>query len=257
VTKIFAFVITCGLFVALTSCSNKAAAGSTRAVRFEPTPGTNEVNLDVVQGLLSRYRAMSDGQLSSAMDETDYNKRAAASYVRLERANISPGTEGVSIIQDRYLSGPGDRAYGFSLLGSVASLGMAKSRISRIVLQFVESHPQSPDCDSALWALGETGDNDAIVEFLRIATAPDRYGPRARERSFCCMSQCGRYSASTRFEQIPRILEIAQTVSDEQTQAWCMMALHDMAPGLPYSTIEQWQDWWDEQSRLRGSAFHN
>ncbi|HKV40702.1 MAG TPA: hypothetical protein VJX67_15930 [Blastocatellia bacterium] len=219
---------------------------------YEPKPGSNEIDMSVIQSYLADYRHKSDAELNAAMDETDYNKRAAASYVRLERADVPVSEYGVTVVETRYLSDPKSAGWGFSLLGSLASLDIGKVTIEYDVLDYVEKNPQDPNCDYALWALGETGDTTALDQFIRIGSNPRTYGPRARERSFCCISQCGRYSGATRFENVPRILKIASSISDPQTQGWCLMALPTMAPGVHFGTIAEWQKWWDGQARLKG-----
>lgn len=240
------------LLLSLFGCAGKTQA--TSVTKYTPAPGTSEIDMEQVRTLLPEYRAKSEQQLNTAKDETDFNKRAAAAYVQLERAGVSPAAEGVRDVESRYLSNLTNRAYGFVLLGDLASLDIGKYRIKRIVMDFVENHPYSRDCDAALWALGETGDEEMLREFYRIAADTDRYGPAARERSFCCISQCGRYSMSTRFEEMPKIIEIGRGNKDAQTQQWCLQALREMAPGVNHATLDQWQSWWDQQSKLRAGA---
>ncbi len=223
---------------------------------YMPKPGTNKVDQTRVATYLETYRQMSDQQLSDAMNETDYDKRAAASRIRLERAGVPITADGVDFIQSRYLSNPGNQAYGFTLLGSLVQQGIGEEQATRIVLRFVEDHPQDAACDYALWALGETGSTEALEHFYTIAADTARYGAVARERSFCCVSQCGRYSAQTRYENIPRMIELAKRVPDAQTQNWCLMALRDMAPGVNLSSISEWESWWQKQTKLRASKAH-
>jgi hypothetical protein len=129
---------------------------------------------------------------------------------------------------------------------------VADERITDVILRFVELHPMDPLCDNALWALGEIGTDDALEQFYAIAGDTNRYGPAARERSFCCISQCGRYSGQTHFENIPRILALGKRVRDPQTQQWCILALQYMAPGVNFSSIAEWEQWWQAQQKLRG-----
>ncbi len=236
----------------LSGCAGKTQA--TSVTRYTPATGTNEIDMDKVRALLPEYRAKSEQQLNTAKDDTDFNNRAAAAYAQLERAGVPLASEGVGFVESRYLSGTSNRAYGFVLLGDLASLDIGKYRIKQLVMDFVEDHPFSRDCDAALWALGETGDADAFAEFLRIAADTGRYGPEARERSFCCVSQCGRYSMATRFEEMPKIIEIGRRNQEAQTQRWCLQALGDMAPGVRFATLDQWQSWWEQQSKLRAAA---
>jgi hypothetical protein len=240
------------LAIPLYGCASKTQA--TGVTRYVPTPGTNEIDMDKVRALLPEYRSKSRQQLGAAQDETDFNRRAAASYVVLEQAGVPLSAEGVGVVESQYLDSLSNRAYGFSLLGHLASLDIGKRRIQRIVMDFVERNPYSRDCDAALWALGETGDSDAFAEFLRIAADTDRYGPVARERSFCCVSQCGRYSMTTRYEEIPKIIAIGRGNPEAQTQQWCLMALNFMAPGAGCATLDQWQKWWEQQSTLRPAS---
>jgi len=220
---------------------------------FKPAPGTNKIDRAVAESYLGKFRTLSDQELSSPLIEEDFNKRAAAARVRLERAKIPVSSAGVDQVEARYLSG-GDskaRAYGFWLLGELALQGVADEEITDVVIRFVERHPTDPVCDNALWALGEMGTDDALERFYEIAADTSRYGPAARERSFCCISQCGRYSGTTHFENIPRILELGKKVRDPQTQQWCIMALQYMAPGVGLSTIPEWEKWWKTQVNLR------
>ena len=232
-----------------------AASGQSRNDGlYKPAPGTNQIDPAVAEGYLAKFRTMSDQELSASNIEEDFNKRAAAARVRLERAKIPVSSAGVEQVESRYvLAGDAkSRAYGFWLLGELALQGVADEEIADVILRFVEQHPTDPVCDNALWALGEIGSDDALEHFYEIAADTSRYGPAARERSFCCISQCGRYSGMTHFENIPRILELAKRVRDPQTQQWCVMALQFMAPGVALSSIPDWEKWWQVQLKVRG-----
>jgi len=220
---------------------------------YKPKPGSNKIDQATADSYLEKFRSLSDQALSSQNIEEDFNQRAAAARVRLERAGIPVSSAGVDRVESRYLTGSDSqiRAYGFWLLGELALQGVADERITDVILRFVEQHPADPVCDNALWALGEVGTEEALEHFYEIAADTDRYGPAARERSFCCISQCGRYSGTTRFENIPRILELGKKVRDPQTQQWCIMALQYMAPGVGLSTIPEWEKWWKTQVNLR------
>jgi len=52
------------------------------------------------------------------------------------------------------------------------------------------------------------------------------------------------------------MIELAKRVPDAQTQNWCLMALRDMAPGVNLSSIPEWENWWQKQSKLRASKAH-
>ena len=235
-------------------CGAAGLSQSKSDALFKPKAGSNQIDSALAGSYVEKFRALSDQELSGQNIEDDFNKRAAAARVRLERAGIPISSAGVDRVESRYLSA-GDakgRAYGFWLLGELALQGVADERITDVILRFVEQHPKDPVCDNALWALGEVGTDDALEHFYDIASDTERYGPAARERSFCCISQCGRYSGTTRFENIPRILELAKRVHDSQTQQWCLMALQYMAPGVAISSIPEWEKWWQAQLKLRG-----
>jgi hypothetical protein len=234
-----------------TSCIGGNAG--TAAV-YEPKPGTNEIDIDRVRSFLPEFRSKPEDQLNAAENDKDFDRRAAAGYIRLDRAHVPVSAEGVRTVESEYLSEPSRRAYGFVLLGNLATLGIGTGSIKEITMDFVESNPQSPDCDFALWALGETGDDDAFNQFIRIAGDTAHYGTKARERSFCCLSDCGRYSMTKRFDEIPRVLELARQAKDAQSQNWVMLALHDMAPGAAFGTVDDCQAWWDRQSKLRAAS---
>ncbi len=235
-------------------CGTPGLSQSKSEALYKPKAGTNQIDSAVAESYLKRFRALSDQELSGENIEEDFNKRAAAARVRLERAGIPVSSAGVDRVESRYLSGgqAKARAYGFWLLGELALQGVADEQITDVILRFVEQHPTDPVCDNALWALGEIGTEDALEHFYEIAADTERYGPAARERSFCCISQCGRYSGTTRFENIPRILELGKRVRDAQTQQWCIMALQYMAPGVGLSSIPEWEKWWQVQLKLRG-----
>jgi len=235
-----------------TACDHAPGTVEEKVTFFEPAPGTNEIDSSKVSALVESYRSRNDTELGAAMNDPDYNKRAAAARIRLERDGISATAGGIETIRTRYLGDPNRAAYGFWLLGNIAAQGAFGSAIRKVVLDWVEKHPHDPICDQALWALGETGSDEALEEFFKIAGDLDRYGPQARERSFCCISQCGRYSGRTRFEKIPRILELAKKHRDhQQTQGWCRLALHDMAPSVNAHSLEEWGKWWEAQQKLR------
>ena len=231
-------------------------SGEPKVAKFEPKAGTNALDLDRVSAYVDTYEGQDDGALGRAMDEPDFDKRAAAARVILRRNGITPTEDGIRQIRSEWLSSDqSDRVnFGFWLLGCLAAQGVAPEEIQQMVLDWLEIHPQDPVADQALWALGETGRAEALGEFYRIATATEKYGPKARERSFCCVAQCGRYSGTTRFEAIPKILEIAEAKKgDAQTEGWCLQALHDMAPGVAAASIADWKDWWAAQKKLRGA----
>jgi hypothetical protein len=235
-------------------CDTPGLSQSRTEALFKPRPGNNQIDQAVAASYLDRFRSLSDQELSGQNIEEDFNQRAAAARVRLERAGIPVSWAGVDIVESRYLTRADskNRAYGFWLLGELALQGVADERITDVILRFVEQNPTDPICDSALWALGEVGSDDALEHFYEIAADTERYGPAARERSFCCISQCGRYSGTTRFDNIPRILELGKRVRDPQTQQWCILALQYMAPGVGLATIPEWEKWWQAQVKLRG-----
>lgn len=236
--------------------SGSTTTGTSAGVRYEPARGTNHVDPAQVETLLDEYRSKSDRDLGQAMNETDFNRRAAAARIRLERDGVACAPDGIDTVLTRYMSGsdPQSLDYGFYLLGELAVNDVEPERIQSIVLQYVEAHPQDRVCDQALWALGEAGTPEALEHFYRIAGDTATYGPVARERSFCCVAQCGRYSAQTRFEEVPRILEIARRAEDRQTQRWCLQALGDMVPGAGCSSIADYERWWKDQEALNAAA---
>ncbi|HEV8487410.1 MAG TPA: hypothetical protein VGV87_27935 [Blastocatellia bacterium] len=237
-------------------CNTPGLSQSKSETLYKPKAGSNQIDSAIAESYLERFRGLSDQDLSSQPNEEDFNQRAAAARVRLERAGIPVSSAGVDRVESRYLTNEDSkgRAYGFWLLGELALQGVANERITDVILRFVERHPTDPVCDNALWALGEVGSEDALEHFYEIAADTERYGPVARERSFCCISQCGRYSGATRFENIPRILDLGKKVRDPQTQQWCIMALQYMAPGVGLSSIPEWEKWWQAQVKLRGGT---
>src|SRR5882672_1576380 len=96
-----------------------ASGQSKNEALYKPAPGTNQIDRAVAESYLGKFRALSDQELSATGIEEDFNKRAAAARVRLERAKIPVSSAGVDQVEARFLSG-GDsksRAYGFWLLG--------------------------------------------------------------------------------------------------------------------------------------------
>src|SRR5258708_4034454 len=108
----------------LWGCHGADPTGGTQ--RYQPKPGTNEIDMVQVRSLVPGYRQKTDEQIDAGLNDDDYNRRGAASYVRLERAHIPVAADGVRVIESEYLSDPSRRTYGFSLLGNLAALDIAK-----------------------------------------------------------------------------------------------------------------------------------
>ena len=83
------------------------------------------------------------------------------------------------------------------------------------------------------------------VCFFDIIHSRSRFGPAARERSFCCLSQCGRYSAKSRYLLVPKFIQIwKEATGDPETQQWCAQALRDSVQGVNNSSWQEWEQWW-------------
>ena len=237
------------LSVAARNCSSVAAHKLGSRV-FHPEERSTTIDRSRVRALTPEMNKLPSEQLWQVMGEDDYDRRAAAGQALLSRNRIPASAEGVEMIRRRYLRSrnPEEVTSGFSFLGLLALQGVPEEAVMELVQNQVEHHPQDRTCDNALWALGELGSDDAIPYFFQIVEQERKYGPVARERAFCCLVQCGRYSPAQRFDMIPELLDIAQRTRDPQTRAWAMQALGHCAPGVHLSSIEEWKAWWAAQS---------
>ena len=199
-----------------------------------------------VQRLVPQMRSMSTERLWRVMDEDDFNRRAAAACVLLHRSNIPATAEGVKIVQQEYLlsGGSEDASTGFSYLGLLAYQDVPETEIVRSAKGFVESHPQDPACDHALWALGELGSEQVANYLFGVISQEWKYSAAARERAFCCLSRCGRYVPEQRQEMIPRFIEVYDRGRQYETRLWSLQAMALCAPHAQAETIEDWRRWW-------------
>jgi hypothetical protein len=189
-------------------------------------------------------------ELWRVMDEDDFDRRAAAALVLLGRAEIPTTADGVDVVNRRYIrsSRPETVQTGFSYLGLLAlQRDVSESAVVRVAKTYVDRHPHDVACDNAVWALGELGSEDLVPYFFEIIDNDATYGPAARERAFCCLVQCGRYTQARRLELVPRFIRVYETHRDPQTRAWTMQALAECAPGVRARSIEDWRHWWSRQ----------
>jgi hypothetical protein len=241
---------------AVTSSSDKpqqdappkpAARRSSRNQRYEPDPRSATIDRDRAGALLPGLQHKSWDQLWAMMAESDFDRRAAAAQVLLARAGIPSSSDGVDVVQERYLRSrrPDELRAGFSYLGLLATQDIAEGPIIRIVQGYVDRHPRDPVCDEALWALGELGSERMTSYFFEIIAREQDYGPEARERAFCCLVQCGRYSPALRFQMVPRFIQVYESSRDPDTRQWALQALEHCAPGVELQSIGQWKAWWN------------
>ncbi len=204
------------------------------------------------RGLVVEMKTLSNEELWAVMDETDYDRRAAAGTLLLRRAHIPPSEQGVDAIKSRYFRSGSteDLMTGFSYLGLLAQQGVSETTIVGQAERFVERYPRHEACDYAVWSLGELGSPELVPYFFEIAGNSQKYGPAARERAFCCLSQCGRYSPDQRLDMVPEFIELYEHSRDSQTRSWSLQALAHCAPGVRARSIADWKSWWARQDTL-------
>ena len=217
----------------------------------EPQAQSTEINVARARALVTELKGLSSDELWSVMDDSDFDRRAAAGAILLRRANIPASSQGVDEIKRRYFKSGRveDLQTGFSLLGLLASQGVPERTIALQAQRFVERYPQHEACDNAVWALGELGAEDLVPYFFQIIEDPRKYGTPARERAFCCLVQCGRYSAAQRLEMVPNFIQVCEKTRDPQTRSWSMQALGYCAPGVRAGSIDDWKSWWTRYAR--------
>ena len=219
--------------------------------RDDQSPENNtEIDYARVRKLASSMKGLSTDDLWQVMDEDDYDRRAAAAQVLLGQAGIPATAQGVEELNRRYIrsSRPESVQTGFSYLGLLAlQQGVPESSVVRLGQTYVERHPRDPACDNAIWALGELGSDELLPYFFQIVADEQKYGPAARERAFCCLVQCGRYSQAQRLEMVPSFIRLYEQNRDSQTRAWTMQALAHCAPGVRVRSIDDWRNWWSRQ----------
>ncbi len=231
-----------------------ASSNVTAIASDEPSsrPEEQPVTIDYarVKRLAGTMRTMSTDELWQAMGDSDYDRRAAAGQLLLAQAGIPISGEGIEAVRRRYLTSPHveDRMTGFSYLGLLAVQRVPQGSIVRLAQGYVERNPRDGACDNALWALGEVGSEDLVPYFFEVAANPVKYGPVARERAFCCLVQCGRYSAAQRFDMIGDFIDVYDQTRDPQTRQWAIQALGHCAPGVQARSIQDWKRWWGEQN---------
>jgi hypothetical protein len=210
---------------------------------------TTEINMGRVKSLVADMKSLSHEELWAVMDDADFDRRAAAGRILLRRADIPANDQGVTVVQQRYLrsSDPDALKTGFSYLGLLAQQGVPDQSIVPLAQQFTERSPRHQACDYSLWALGEVGSEELIPYFFHVAEDAKKYGPAARERAFCCLSQCGRYTPARRLEMIPEFIRVYDESHDAQTRHWCLQALAYCAPGVRSRSIDEWKQWWSRQ----------
>ncbi len=217
----------------------------------EPTAlRVTAIDYDRVSRLVPTMKGESSDDLWGVMDEDDYDRRASAAQILLGRARIPVTPHGVAAVQQKYLrsSQPESLQTGFSYLGLLALQPDAPDdSIVRLAQGYVERHPRDQACDNALWALGELGSQEMVPYFFQVIDDERKYGTAARERAFCCLAQCGRYSQSQRLEMVPSFLQVYDQNRDAQTRAWTMQALAHCAPGVRARSIDDWRNWWSRQ----------
>ena len=139
---------------------------------------------------------------------------------------------------------------GFNYLGLLALQDVPADSIIRLTQGYVERLPRSQACDNALWALGQLGSEDMVPYFFKIIEHEQTYGPVARERAFCSLVQCGRYSSGRRVELVPTFIWVYERARDARTRSWSMQALGHCAPRTHCRSIEDWRTWWAEQNGM-------
>jgi hypothetical protein len=202
-----------------------------------------------VRALTAQLASLSNEQLWGVMDDSDFDRRAAAARVLLDRAEIPASTQGVQVIKDRYFrSGRSDDLkLGFSYIGLLANQRIPEEAIVTQAQRFVERYPRHEACDYAVWALGEMGSEEMVPYFFQIIQDSNKYGPAARERAFCCLSQCGRYSPAQRVRMVPDFIDVYKHAGDAQTRKWSLQALALCAPSVQARSIDDWSRWWSRQ----------
>jgi hypothetical protein len=201
------------------------------------------------KALATQMSELSHEQLWAVMDDSDFDRRAAASQILLHRADIPASKQGLQVIKDRYFhSGrTDDLKNGFSYIGLLASQGVPEDQIVKQAQPFIERYPRHEACDYAVWALGELGSEELVPYFFQIARDPKKYGPAARERAFCCLAQCGRYSPTQRLHMVPDLIDVYEKAHDGQTRTWSMQALGHCVPGAHARSIDDWKRWWSRR----------
>jgi hypothetical protein len=236
--------------IAVASRNVSAMASSENASpasRLEDRPTT--INSTRARQRVSDMKALPADELWQVMDGDDYDSQAAAALVLLARAKIPASAEGIAVVNRKYLKSnrPELVRTGFSYLGLLALQDVPDISIIRSVQGYVERHPQDPACDNALWALGQLGSEQMVPYFFEVAENERKYGPAARERAFCCLVQCGRYSLARRSEMVPSLIEIYEESRDPQTRVWTLQALAHCAPRAQVDSIDEWKSWWATQ----------
>jgi len=215
----------------------------------QPTGDSVQIHSRRASDLATQMADMSRDNLWAVMDDSDFDRRAAAGKVLLNRAEIPPSTQGIQVIKDRYFRSErtNDLKTGFSYLGLLATQGVPDDQIIVQAQGFVERYPRHEACDYAVWSLGELGSEELVPYFFQIVRDPKKYGPPARERAFCCLAQCGRYSPAQRVRMVPGLIEVYENARDRQTRTWSMQALAHCAPTTQARSIDDWKKWWSRQ----------
>lgn len=218
---------------------------------YEPESQSTEIDPTRARALVAEMKGLSADELWNVMDDSDFDRRAAAGAILLRRAKIPASAQGVDEIKRRYFKSgrTEDLQSGFSYLGLLACQGVPEGSIALQAQRFVERYPQHDACDNAVWALGELGSDELVPYFFQIIDDPQKYGPPARERAFCCLVQCGRYSAARRLEMVPDFIRVCEESRDAQTRTWSMQALAYCAPGARARSLDDWKTWWSRQER--------
>jgi hypothetical protein len=218
---------------------------------YEPQGDSITIDPSRARALVSELNGLPSGELWNAMNEPDFDRRAAAGAILLKRSGIPDSTRGVDEIKRRYFKSgrTDDLKSGFSYLGLLASQAVPADAIVHQTQRFVERYPQHEACDNAVWALGELGSDEMVPYLFQIASQPEKYGAAARERAFCCLAQCGRYSPAQRLAMVPGFIEVYQETDDAQTRAWSLQALTYCAPSARADSIRDWKNWWSRQAR--------
>lgn len=217
---------------------------------------STQIDSDRVERMLPAMERLDSDRLWRVLHEDDLQRRAAAGQVLLVRTGIPVSAEGVELVRQQYLQSPHleEVMSGFTYLGLLALQDVREDSITRLVQSHVERRPRSQSCDNALWALGQVGSEDAADYFFKIIDQDQKYGPVARERAFCCLAQCGRYSRAQRLEFVPRFIQVYETAGDARSRTWAMQALGHCAPRARCRSIEEWQAWWSEQEEFANTG---
>jgi hypothetical protein len=217
--------------------------------RQEPDSDSTQVRPGRARALAAQMADLSHEQLWAVMDDVDFDRRAAAGQVLLDRAGIPASAPGIDVVKERYFrSGrANDLKIGFAYIGLLALQQVPEEEIVAQAQRFVERYPRHEACDYAVWALGELGSEEMIAYFFQIIDNPQKYGPAARERAFCCLAQCGRYSPARRVRMVPDFIEVYRNAQDAQTRTWSMQALTQCAPTAHARSIDDWTHWWSRQ----------